>query len=498
MPDAVAEYSAVPRPHTARSRSRQRAEGVPLPFRSRRLPGFLLCLTDLLVLQASLLMGGVVCQVVCDWLGLPAGQNRYVSLMLAMFALPCAFWCMGLYPGYGINSVERVRRRTHVLSLLFLLLILWDFLLSSGDASLGTLVSTFAVAVVVGPLAEALVRRVMLACGWWGAPVVVLGAGPTGQRLVKLLHREPEVGLIPVAVFDDRMNLRGGEIESVPVLGPLSRAKTLVGQASTALVAMPDLGPDRLARLSGRLTFPKVILIPDLVGIGSLWVASRDLGGIVGLEVKRNLCERRNWAVKRAIDCAVSLPLLLLSLPVLLLFAACIKLLSPDGPVLFRHERTGFGGRTISILKLRTMRSDADQRLQDHLDADPEAREQWQRYCKLKEDPRVLPVIGPLLRRTSLDEMPQLWNVLRGEMSLVGPRPLPRYHLEQFAPSFRTLRRGVLPGLTGLWQVSARSDGDHAVQQMLDTYYIRNWSLWLDLYLLVRTVGVVVCGRGAY
>jgi lipopolysaccharide/colanic/teichoic acid biosynthesis glycosyltransferase len=106
--------------------------------------------------------------------------------------------------------------------------------------------------------------------------------------------------------------------------------------------------------------------------------------------------------------------------------------------------------------------------------------------------------VGKILRKTSLDELPQLWNVLRGEMSLVGPRPFPHYHLEQFSDDFRTLRRSVFPGMTGLWQIDARSDGNLGMQESLDTYYIRNWSIWLDLSLLFRTVKVVLSGKGAY
>jgi lipopolysaccharide/colanic/teichoic acid biosynthesis glycosyltransferase len=144
------------------------------------------------------------------------------------------------------------------------------------------------------------------------------------------------------------------------------------------------------------------------------------------------------------------------------------------------------------------MYPDAEIILQNYLKRNPDAKHEWQQFFKLKNDPRILPGIGLFLRKASLDELPQFWNVLRGEMSLVGPRPFPHYHLECFSSDFRKMRRSVLPGITGLWQVSGRSDGDLTIQENLDSYYIRNWSIWMDLYLLARTVLVVFSGKGAY
>jgi lipopolysaccharide/colanic/teichoic acid biosynthesis glycosyltransferase len=228
-----------------------------------------------------------------------------------------------------------------------------------------------------------------------------------------------------------------------------------------------------------------------------MWVTARDLGGSLGFEIKKNLMVRRNHALKMVMDRLIAFPLFVASIPVLVLAAAWIKLTS-RGPAFYHQVREGLGGERLTVWKLRTMHVNGDSLLEDWFRVHPEDQAHWNLHFKLQRDPRVLPAIGRLLRRTSLDELPQLWAVLKGEMSLVGPRPLPGYHLEQFSREFRTLRTRVLPGLTGLWQVSARSDGDLKVQEALDTYYIRNWSPWLDLYIVARTVAAVIRGRGAY
>jgi lipopolysaccharide/colanic/teichoic acid biosynthesis glycosyltransferase len=193
----------------------------------------------------------------------------------------------------------------------------------------------------------------------------------------------------------------------------------------------------------------------------------------------------------------VAIPALVLTAPLLAVMIVWIKLVN-RGPAFYGQDREGQHGKHIRIWKLRTMYVDAEARLQKLLQEDPEARAEWQRYFKLKNDPRILPGVGFFLRKFSLDEFPQLWSVIIGTMSIVGPRPFPSYHLQAFDEEFRSLRRSVLPGVTGLWQATARSEGDLEVQKRLDTYYIRNWSLWLDLHVIARSFLVVISGRGAY
>jgi lipopolysaccharide/colanic/teichoic acid biosynthesis glycosyltransferase len=200
--------------------------------------------------------------------------------------------------------------------------------------------------------------------------------------------------------------------------------------------------------------------------------------------------------LKRAVDLAVALAGAAFYLPIIAAAALAIKLVDP-GPVFYAQERRGLNGSRIRVWKLRTMYVDAAARLERHLASDPAARQTWRRHFKLPQDPRILPHIGAFLRRSSIDELPQVWNLIRGDMTLVGPRPLPDYHLEAFDREFRRLRQSVVPGLTGLWQVAARSDGDCAVMRRLDSYYVKNRSWGMDLGIMLRTVGVVLTGRGA-
>jgi Undecaprenyl-phosphate galactose phosphotransferase WbaP len=208
------------------------------------------------------------------------------------------------------------------------------------------------------------------------------------------------------------------------------------------------------------------------------------------------LASPRSRRIKRVFDITFALLLTTVALPFAALIAAAIWLESRRGPILFAHERIGRGNRRFRLWKFRTMVVNADEVLTRHLAENPEAAAEWQANHKLRTDPRVTR-IGRLLRRTSLDELPQVWNVLRGDMSLAGPRPVTDAEMSHYGPAW-PLYTLAMPGLTGLWQVSGRNDTTYRRRVELDSAYVRNWSLKLDFVLLLKTVRVVLRGKGAY
>ncbi|MEO8098442.1 MAG: exopolysaccharide biosynthesis polyprenyl glycosylphosphotransferase [Acidobacteriota bacterium] len=425
------------------------------------------------------------------------GVDQYLGVAAAILLLPVINYQLGLYPGYLLSPVERLRRRVLSTLAVFGALIAWDNLVARGVLSRGVLLATLVFALVLPPLAELAARALLIRFQRWGVPVVLLGAGDTGQALARTFRDDPSLGFQPAAFLDNHPHRWNTLVEGVPVAGPLALASDFESRAVAAILCLGDLPKSDAASILHDLNFARVIVIPDLPGVASLWITARQMGGHLGFEIKKNLLLRRNLVLKAFMDRAIAVPLFLLSLPVLAVAALWIKAVS-RGPALYRQTREGLHGSRVSVWKLRTMHMDGDRILEQWLETHPHDRENWNRNFKLRHDPRVLPVIGPLLRRTSLDELPQLWSVLRAEMSLVGPRPLPDYHLSHFEPEFRSLRTRVLPGLTGLWQVSTRSNGGDDAIEAMDTYYIRNWSPWLDLYILARTVTAVILARGAY
>lgn len=469
---------------------------VSLAVRSR--PG--LTLASLVVCD---LIAVAIAGSVSVWLRLVFGGvfqvNTYAALWPILMLFICAFAFVGLYQGAALNPVEELRLAWLATTLMYLFLGSISFMFNVAEVySRGAFVIAWLSSLVLVPTFRAFTRRMLAHQSWWGYPVVVLGAGETGRTVVRMLQSQPGFGLKPVAFLDDDSG-KWGDLEGIPVLGGLDLAPVLAEQYGVrhALLAMPGAPRARLLEIIEVYggVFPRLYLIPDLFGVASLWASARDLGGLLGLEVRQNLLLAWSRRVKRTIDLIAVFLGGVIALPVMVLIALAIKLES-RGPVFYAHKRVGLGGKRFMAWKFRSMVTNADAVLAHHLANDPSARDEWARDHKLLRDPRVTRV-GRLLRRTSLDELPQIWNVLWGEMSLVGPRPIVDAEISKYDEGFRLYAR-VLPGITGLWQVSGRSDTTYAERVRLDTYYVRNWSPWLDFYLLARTVLVVITARGAY
>ncbi|HBP9090224.1 TPA: exopolysaccharide biosynthesis polyprenyl glycosylphosphotransferase, partial [Escherichia coli] len=210
--------------------------------------------------------------------------------------------------------------------------------------------------------------------------------------------------------------------------------------------------------------------------------------------VQHNLAKASSRILKRIFDLVGSIAIIITISPLLLYIYNKVK--KDGGPAIYSHERIGKGGKIFKCLKFRSMVTNSKEVLEDLLSKDIQAKQEWEATFKLKNDPRITK-IGHFLRRTSLDELPQLFNVLKGEMSLVGPRPIITAELEKYNDevAYYLLSK---PGMTGLWQVSGRSDVDYETRVYLDTWYVKNWSMWNDIAILFKTIGVVLKKDGAY
>jgi Undecaprenyl-phosphate galactose phosphotransferase WbaP len=452
----------------------------------------LLALSDLASISMAVAFSGTV------WSD--ARLPFYLSLWPLLPLFLTAYAVAGLYPGIAIHPVEELRRASISTTLVYLLLLAITFLLKRDVAaySRAVFLLAWAQSLVLFPLARGTARKLFAKKVWWGFPAVVLGAGTMGKHVVRALKRRPELGLNPVAVLDDQPDLPE-TIDGVPAMGAIALGPVLAREFRIryAIVAMPEISHDELLDVLSRCgeAFPHLLLIPNLFDYSSLWVEPTDLGGVLGLEIRQQLLQPGARLLKFLLDFVLAAVGGLLALPLVGVAGILIKCTS-KGPVCYGHTRVGLGGRQFKAWKFRTMVQDADKALQRHLDKNPQLRLEWEQNQKLRHDPRVT-CIGKLLRKTSLDELPQLWNVLRGEMSLVGPRPIVENEIPRYGGKF-ALYHKVKPGITGLWQVSGRSDTGYEERVRLDAYYVRNWSVWLDIYVLARTFEAVFLRSGAY
>lgn len=323
--------------------------------------------------------------------------QTYWLLWPAMFLFGAVYALLGLYPGVGLSVPEEIRRASTATTVVYLLLGSTTFLFKEAETySRAIFLVAWALSLVGVPLVRALLRHWFAAKPWWGYPVVVLGAGKTGEAVVQALRQQPGLGLKPVAFLDDDPAKRG-EFAGVPVMGGLELAPKIAQEWGIrhAVLAIPGASRARLLEVIERYgsAFPRLTLIPNLFGMASLWVSATDLGGILGLDLRHNLLQPSARWLKRGLDLlGVGLGGLLL-LPLLVLLALLIRLDS-RGPALFAHPRIGKDGRPFKALKFRTMVHNADEVLQKALEHDPHLKAEWERDHKLRRDP-ASPAWGP-------------------------------------------------------------------------------------------------------
>lgn len=345
-----------------------------------------------------------------------------------------------------------------------------------------------------------ILKRMVTAVGALQVPTVIIGAGKTAELLIEAFQQNMGSGYKIVGLIEDDPQ-PSTIFQQYPVIGTFAQAEMAVQKAGVrnVLIAAPGLPREELLQLVYRLQpyVDHITFVPDLFGVpvGSMELETLFNEKTVLLKIRNNLAREQNRLFKWMFDCICSLLGLIVVMPLFLVISIALYLDSP-GPIIFAHKRVGSKGETFPCYKFRTMVMNSQEILVEYLVNNPEAKEEWERDFKLKDDPRITQV-GRFLRKTSMDELPQFFNVIKGEMSLVGPRPIIEAEIKRYGEYINDYYL-VRPGITGMWQVSGRNDIDYPDRVKMDSWYVRNWSMWMDIVILLKTVKVVFGGKGAY
>lgn len=349
-------------------------------------------------------------------------------------------------------------------------------------------------------LARYLLRWVFKKGHFFYEPVILIGAGKTAEHVLRFFagdlgYRYDVTGIIDDHPISKRIS------QQFLLYGKMKDAESIVRDSGiqTVIITAPGLKKEALQDLIQKIQpyVRSISFVPDLIGIPMVGIETQTLFSeeILMLTMKNTLARRWNRVVKRVFDLVCTIIGSILLSPFLIGLTLLVAIYN-RGHVIFKHQRVGKNGKLFPCYKFQTMIPNAQEALEKYLAENPEARREWEANFKLEHDPRVTK-LGAFLRKTSLDELPQLWNVVRGDMSLVGPRPIITEEIERYGDYFREYSM-VLPGITGMWQASGRSDVTYEERVAMDTWYVRNWSIWVDLMYLFKTIAVVFSRKGAY
>ncbi len=455
-------------------------------------------LSDLGALLISNLITQFLVYQTLDIKNFADGELGQVFFVILCFSF---FMNSRLYPGGSLNPAVEMKTVTQLAGLSFL--IVFSFLVTRApvwtpDKLVLMLVSALSVVTILGMRWTMRILAVQLEL--WGEPVIVVASKDKLEPLVGYFHERRRLGFVPAGGVADHLPDIDSLSERILDADGLSRLPDeyfFEKGIQTALVSAQAMSEPFKSLINQQLLrkFKRVIFIADMEWLEGVSLTYHDFEGILGMEARQKFLGSLDGLMKRMVDLLAATFLGLLSLPIFLLTALVIRLDSP-GPIFYKQERLGKNRQKIIIYKFRTMYVNAENIFSAFLARSPEAQKEWNETQKLREDPRITPV-GKFIRRFSIDELPQLFNILKGDMSIVGPRPIMLQQVKIYGEGIHVYA-SVRPGLTGFWQVSGRNRTSFHQRALYDVYYVRNWSIWLDIYILLRTVWVVVSRDGAY
>ncbi|MBE6358622.1 MAG: exopolysaccharide biosynthesis polyprenyl glycosylphosphotransferase [Lentisphaerae bacterium] len=461
-------------------------------FASGRLRSFLLLFTDVLFLALAIFLVFFIYKKCGALYEMPIIFRTWpIFLLLIMFNIIGRLYCGNLlYPGMALNPVEELRRLT--LSCIGSFLVFMAILtLTRGNLSFSR------VALSISALAGALLL-------------------PVGRIILRYILWKLQIAKIPALIMGD------GNLVS-PVIEKIREDNFCILEIKGSCCGMPmakdipDFAPDEFLDFARKERINYLIFcnsgneysrdidryLPDFLHVlvvnqtsrfPVLWSYPVSFYRYFSFEISNRLLRKGILLQKRILEIILAVIGLILAFIPGLILALLVKL-SSHGPVFYRAKRLGKNGVPIEVLKFRTMNKNADRQLEKMLAENPDLKQQWEKNFKLDNDPRITPV-GRFLRRTSLDELPQFWNVIKGEMALIGPRPIVQKEVAYYGDDYKIFS-SVKPGITGLWQVSGRSDVDYEDRVALDVFYVNNWSIWMDYYIFLATINAVLFRRGA-
>ncbi len=394
---------------------------------------------------------------------------------------------------------EEIKRLWKGASYSFLIIMVLTFAAHiSMNFSRTVIVLSWTLSLFLLPAFRLVAKKILNSAGYWQRNILILGAGKTGGMVLERLKGNKNMGYEPVGFLDDDKAKLGKRIGGVKVLGKLSEIKSWVKEKKVGdvVIAMPGVSREKLLEVVSLCegVVDEIRVIPDMFGLATVGVKAEDMDGILLFDMEWNLAKPHNIFIKRVIDVILSSLAIAISSPLVLFITIKIRRGS-EGPAIFSQKRLWKEEAIFDFLKFRSMYLDEEERLKRFLKENPQARKEWEEFAKIKSgDPRVTE-FGRWLRRYCLDELPQLVNVFQGRMSLVGPRPyLPR-EFEKMGGYRKTILK-ALPGMAGLWQVSGKNELSFEDRLRLEEYYVRNWSLWLDFIILLKTFKVVWRAEG--